>query len=80
MREFPEERLRKDTRDGDLDKEANFTVLHKTIMPAVLTENFFMDTERECKEYLMTKEGRKRIIDFHVEAILRALDRYPELR
>ena len=43
-------------------------------MPAILTENFFMDTERECKAYLLTREGRNRIIDFHVRAIRKVID------
>lgn len=69
QKEFPNERLRTDWSDGDLDKEARFFVLRKTIMPAILTENFFMDTERECKEFLMTRTGRDRIAHYHVEAI-----------
>jgi len=68
---FPTKRLRADYSDGDLDKEANFAVIRKTHMPAVLTENFFMDNEEECKELLMTKEGRDKIAEFHVKAILR---------
>jgi len=68
---FPTKRLRADYSDGDLDKEANFAVIRKTRMPAVLTENFFMDNEEECKELLMTKEGRDKIAEFHVKAILR---------
>ena len=69
---FPQKRLRADYSDGDLDKEASFKVLKKTRMPAVLTENFFMDNEEECKEILMTKQGRDLIAEFHVNAILRA--------
>ncbi|HIF9333064.1 TPA: N-acetylmuramoyl-L-alanine amidase [Photobacterium damselae] len=69
--EFPDEPLRVDQRDGDLDKEANFYVLRKTAMPAVLTENFFMDNEEECKEILMTIEGRSKIINFHVNGIIK---------
>ena len=34
-------KLRKDTKDGDSDKEAGFYVLQHTNCPAVLTENFF---------------------------------------
>jgi len=71
LSEFPDENLRVDWRDGDLDKEKNFYVLRKTNMPAVLTESFFMDTERECKEYLMTRKGRDRIADYHIKAIKR---------
>lgn len=69
QKEFPNEKLRTDWSDGDLDKEAKFYVLRKTKMPAILTENFFMDTEKECKKYLMTREGRDRIAHYHIEAI-----------
>ncbi|MFD0863676.1 N-acetylmuramoyl-L-alanine amidase [Sungkyunkwania multivorans] len=69
---FPNRRLRTDFSDGDLDKEAKFFVLTKTRMPAILTENFFMDNEAECKDLLMTKEGREKIIDYHINAIIRA--------
>jgi N-acetylmuramoyl-L-alanine amidase len=69
---FPQKRLRTDYSDGDLDKEASFAVIKKTRMPAVLTENFFMDNEEECKDILMTKQGRDYIAEFHVNAIIRA--------
>ena len=69
---FPNKRLRADYSDSDLDKEAAFTVIKKTRMPAVLTENFFMDNEEECKDILMAKSGRDLIAEFHVNAILRA--------
>ena len=68
---FPDRRLRTDFSDGDLDKEKQFYVLRKTRMPAILTENFFMDNEEECKNILMTREGRSKIIRYHVEAIKR---------
>jgi N-acetylmuramoyl-L-alanine amidase len=38
-------------------------------MPAVLIESFFMDTEKECKKYLMTKAGRDRIATWVFESI-----------
>ena len=69
---FPNKRLRADYSDGDLDKEASFTVIKKTRMPAVLTENFFMDNEEECREILMTKQGRDSVAEFHINAIIRA--------
>ena len=69
--EFPNNRLRTDFSDGDLDKEKSFFVLTKTKMPAILTENFFMDKEDECKDILMTKAGRQKVINYHVKAILR---------
>ncbi len=70
-KEFPGVKMRSDKSDGDVDKEANFYVLKNTRMSAVLTENFFMDNEQECKKYLMTSEGRDRIAKAHYEAILR---------
>ena len=69
--EFPDERMRTDTTDGDLDKEADFAVISRTKMPAVLTECFFMDNEAECRTLLMTKEGRDRIARAHYNAILK---------
>jgi len=71
---FPSKRLRVDLSDGDIDKEERFYVLTKTRMPAVLTENFFMDNEDECKNILMTQDGRNRVIEYHVNAIRRVLE------
>ena len=68
---FPQKKLRTDYSDGDIDKEAAFTVIKKTRMPAVLTENFFMDNEEECKEILLTKQGRDLIAEFHANAVIR---------
>jgi N-acetylmuramoyl-L-alanine amidase len=67
---FLEVRRRTDFSDGDPDKEANFKVLRDTIMPAVLTENFFMDNEQECKDYLMTEAGRDKIAMAHLAAMV----------
>lgn len=47
---IPELKLRKDTRDGDKDKEAQFYILRKTYCPAILVECAFMDTfEPDCR-------------------------------
>ncbi|MCF6184235.1 MAG: N-acetylmuramoyl-L-alanine amidase [Bacteroidales bacterium] len=73
-RTFPDKKLRTDYRDGDLDKEAKFTIIYKTRMPAILTENFFMDNEAECKDILMTDYGRRAIVQYHVNAIKRAIE------
>lgn len=59
---FPEERYRG-------TKRKNWTIVHKTAMPAMLLECFFMDNERECKKYLMTREGRDQIALWVVEII-----------
>ena len=61
-------KVRKDTTDGDSDKEADFYVLRKTICPAVLTENFFQDNKEDV-EYLQSNEGFHQIIRTHVEGI-----------
>ena len=50
-------------------KSSNFYVIKNTRMPAVLIESFFMDTERECKKYLMTKAGRYMIAMWIFESI-----------
>lgn len=71
QKSFPDRRLRTDFSDGDLDKEQHFYVLTKTAMPAILTENFFMDNEEECKELLMNSEARRKIIQCHINTILR---------
>lgn len=42
-KEFPEFKFRKDTLDGDSDKEANYYVLKNTRMRAVLSEFLFFD-------------------------------------
>ena len=60
--------MRKDTRDGDSDKEANFYVLQHTAMSAILSENFFMTNESECR-LLMSEDGRDRIAKIHFEMI-----------
>lgn len=68
--EFPNEYMRKDTySDGDVDKEANFWVLSKTVMPAILSENFFMTNYENCHVYLQSEEGRDRIAKIHFEMI-----------
>jgi len=47
---------------------ADFWVLRKTNMPAVLTENLFMTNKAEV-EYLLSEKGKQTIIDIHVNAI-----------
>lgn len=56
-REFKGRKIRKDMSDGDRDWEENFTILSKTKCPAVLVENFFMDTKQDC-EYLLSDDGK----------------------
>jgi len=69
MREFKGEYMRKDTTDGDPDKESNFYVLVNTSMPAILSENFFMTNYDNCHKYLLPEEGRDRVAKIHFEMI-----------
>lgn len=62
-------KVRKDFSDGDPDYEADYYVLKHTIMPAVLTENCFMDNKEDCK-WLNSVEGFLTLVDIHVEGIL----------
>lgn len=61
-------RMRGDFRDKQPDWDSNFYILKHTKCPAVLTENFFMDTEKDCR-FIMSDDGRERIAKIHVLAI-----------
>lgn len=61
-------RMRFDNSDGDPDKEADFYILRHTKCPAVMTENFFMDTPSDCK-LMLSEDGRQRIAEAHYWAI-----------
>lgn len=50
--------------------EQSLFVLNKTLCPAVLTENLFMDNKSDV-EFLLSERGRKTIVDTHVSGILR---------
>jgi N-acetylmuramoyl-L-alanine amidase len=63
------EKFRKSYSDGDPDKEANFYVLKHTKCPAILSENFFMTNERECKKFLLSEQGRIDIAEVHFNMI-----------
>jgi len=47
---------------------ANYTVLSKTSMPAVLVENLFMDNKEDL-EILLSEEGKKKLAEVIIEAI-----------
>ena len=65
-------KMRFDYVDGDPDKESQFYILKHTVCPAVLSENFFMDTEKDCR-FMMTDAGRERIAKVHYNTIKRIL-------
>ena len=60
--EFPDEKMRG-------TKEEDFYVLRKTVMPAILSENFFMTNSDNCHKYLLSEDGRDRIAKIHFEMI-----------
>ena len=65
---LPGKRLRTDYADGDPDIEENFYILRHTMAPAVLTENFFMDSHPDCA-FLLSEEGQQAIVSLHVAGI-----------
>ena len=60
-------------RDGDCDWEENFYILRHSLCPAVLTENFFMDSHSDL-EYLQSRAGKQAVVDIHVEGIVEYLE------
>lgn len=54
-------------------REENFTVLVKTIMPAVLTESLFYDNKEDLK-VLQSEEGLEVLAQIHVNGIKRAIE------
>lgn len=73
---LPQFPIRKDTSDGDWDKEADFYVLRKTDCPSVLVENLFFDNRSEA-EYLLSDAGQEAIAECLFQAILEIEKRKP---
>ena len=65
------------TSPGETQSDHIATVLYEEVekefpnykMPAILSENFFMTNEKECKTLLLSEEGRDRIAKAHIEMI-----------
>ena len=55
------------------DFEENFYVLRNTIMPAILTENLFMDNKKDL-EILQTEEGLDLLAQVHINAMKRVME------
>ena len=68
IKNFPDKRIRTDFSDADSDWEEGFYILRKSLCPAVLTENFFMDKLSD-RDYLQSEVGKQAIVDTHVEGI-----------
>lgn len=62
-------KIRTNYGDGDPDWESQFYILKNTWCPAVLTENMFMDNEKDCR-FMMSDEGIETLAALHVDAII----------
>ena len=74
IKNFPGRRIRTDMSDGDMDWEEGFYILRKSLCPAVLTENFFMDNHSDL-EYLQSRAGKQAVVDTHVEGIVEYIEK-----
>lgn len=72
IKNFPGRRIRTDFSDGDSDWEEQFYILRKSCCPAVLTENFFMDSRSDL-EFLQSRPRKQAVVDTHVEGIVEYL-------
>lgn len=55
--------------------QQNLAICRDTMCPAVLTENLFMDNEKDV-DFLMSEEGREAIINLHVNGIINFINSY----
>lgn len=65
-------KIRKDTTDGDPDKEGHLYILKHTKCPAVLTENLFQDNKEDVA-FLLSETGKETIVFLHVKGIINYL-------
>lgn len=70
-----DKKIRKDNSDGDRDYESDFYIIKHSKCPAVLTENFFMDSKKDV-EYLLSEEGKNDIVNIHVQGILKYIENF----
>lgn len=62
-------RLRLGDSEADPDWDSNFAILRDVAGAAILTENCFMTNYEDCK-YLLSEEGKKELVQLHVDAIV----------
>ena len=74
IKNFPGRRIRTDFSDGDSDWEEQFYILRKSWCPAVLTENFFMDSRSDL-EFLQSRAGKQAVVDTRVEGIVEYIEK-----
>lgn len=66
---FKGRKIRKDTSDGDSDKESSFYIIKNANCASVLTENFFYDNKDDLK-YITSDEGVQTVVRTHIEGII----------
>ena len=57
---------------GEKYWQANYKIITDTSCPAVLTENLYQDNKEDV-DFLLSKEGREKIVSLHVEVIKKYL-------
>ena len=57
---------------GQLFWTQNLAICRDTICPSVLTENFFQDNKEDV-EFLLSPEGKRQVIQIHIDGILNYL-------
>ena len=77
IKNFPGRRIRTDYSDNDPDWEEDFYILRHSLCPAVLTENFFMDSPD--LEFLKSEACKLALVNIHVEAILQYISFTPTI-
>ena len=55
--------------------QQNLAICRDTMCPTVLTENLFMDNEKDV-DFLVSEEGRESIINLHVNGIINFINSY----
>ena len=65
--------IRKDVKDGDMDKEKNFYLIKNVKCPAILSENFFYTNKKDL-EYMTSELGLFEVVRTHVEATMEYIE------
>ena len=74
QKEFPNERFSSQNEDGDVDWEANFAMVAKTICPAVLSENGFFSNEKQATK-MLTDEWQNKVAQAHFNTVLKYISK-----
>ena len=73
VKNFNGRAIRKDVKDGDMDKEKNFYLIKNVKCPAILSENFFYTNKKDL-EYMTSELGLFEVVRTHVEATMEYIE------